>query len=240
MSFEVAPVYRLRQQVEEQIRRAIVTKQISEGDKLPSEAELAARFTVSRSTVREALRSLVNAGLIEKIPGASGGSFVKKLDENSLGNLIGKSMGLFVELGNASADEVGAVREFLERPASRLAAQHRTDADVARLYEIVEAQKRSTVEDPSVPVLDINFHSAVAQAAGNRVLSSFVMALHSVTQPVRQIRLSPEAGRRTVRQHLDVVKAIEARDPDAAEAAIIDHLSYLRKIKREPARSPKA
>lgn len=230
MTFEPKPVYRLRQQVEGQIRAAIVSKTVTEGDRLPSEAELAERFGVSRSTIREALRSLVAAGLIVKTPGAGGGSFVRELDVKSFGAMLGESVELFVDLGNADTSEVAAMRDLLEIPAARLAAEHRTDKDVARLYEIVEAQKAATTSDPAVPQLDVNFHSAIAAAGGNRMLSVFVLALHTVTQPVKHMTLSPVIGKETVAQHLQVVRAIEARDPDAAEDAIRKHLDYLKHV----------
>jgi GntR family transcriptional repressor for pyruvate dehydrogenase complex len=71
--FQITEVVRPRTQVERQIREAILLGTFSHGAKLPAETELAQRFGVSRPTVREALRSLVDAGLIRKIPGVAGG-----------------------------------------------------------------------------------------------------------------------------------------------------------------------
>ncbi|GLZ07499.1 GntR family transcriptional regulator [Actinomadura sp. NBRC 104412] len=232
--FAAKPVSRLRPQIEEQIREAIVSGQLSDGDRLPSESELAQQFGVARSTIREALRSLVAAGLIEKIPGATGGSFVRELNPGRFGRQLAEAMDLLVKVGSASRHELTQVREMLEVPSCRLAAEHRTDEDLARLHDIVETQKRRSVEDADVPDLDMDFHGAIAAASGNKILHAFVEALHSVTQPVQQIRLSATAGKRTVRQHLDVVKAIERRDPEAAEQAIRAHLDYLDRLE-EPA-----
>ena len=229
-NFQARPVYRLRQQVEGQLRTAIVSKQVSEGERLPSEAELAEQFSVSRSTIREALRSLTASGLIVKSPGAGGGSFVRKLDIHTFGEMLSESVALFVDLGNAHASEVAALRDLLEIPAARLAAENRTSEDVALLFEIVQAQKEITSDDPAVPNLDIRFHTAIAAAGRNRVLNAFVFALHAVNQPVTHIDLTPEIGRKTVAQHLQVVRAIEAGDPAAAEAAIRKHLDYLKTL----------
>lgn len=225
--FAAKPVNRLRPQIEEQIREAIVSGQLSDGDRLPSEPELAEQFGVSRSTIREALRSLVAAGLIEKIPGATGGSFVRELDAARFGQQLAETMSLLVKVGSAARHELTQVREMLEVPSCRLAAEHRTDDDVGRLHEIVEKQKQRRVDDADVPGLDMDFHGAIAAASGNKILHAFVHALHSVTQPVQQVHLSAAAGKKTVRQHLDVVEAIEHRDPDAAEQAIRRHLEYL-------------
>jgi len=221
-------VLRPRQQVEAQIRAAILSGAVRSGERLPSEAELARQFDVSRSTLREALGSLSAQNLITKTPGAGGGSFVRSVDTSSLQTVLTDSMHNLLTLGSIDFEEVALVRQHLEVPGVRLAAENRTEEDLERLREIVGLQKAVAVEDPRVPDLDAQFHGAVAEASGNRVLSSFVRALHHETEPVHYLDLSPEVGRTTVRQHLDIVRAVAAGDPDAAEQAVIDHLSYLR------------
>jgi GntR family transcriptional repressor for pyruvate dehydrogenase complex len=120
------------------------------------------------------------------------------------------------------------VRQQLEVPSVRLAAAHRSDEALSRLKEIVRTQKAASVDDPSIPDLDRQFHSVIGRASGNRVLASLIAGLHRATEPVHYLDLSPEVGRETVRQHQKIVRAIEARDADAAEHAIVEHLSYLR------------
>jgi GntR family transcriptional regulator, transcriptional repressor for pyruvate dehydrogenase complex len=110
----------------------------------------------------------------------------------------------------------------------RLASEYRTAKDVANLRAIVDGQKSRTVTDPEVPDLDARFHASIAAASGNRVLASFVHALHRETEPLHYLELSPEVGRATVRQHQAIVRAIAAQDPDAAETAVVAHLTYLR------------
>lgn len=222
-------VLRPRQQVEERIRAAILAGELRSGERLPSEAELARQFGVSRTTVREALRSLSAANLITKTPGAAGGSFVRSVDYRSLGAVLQESMHNLLALGSVDFEEVAIVRQHLEVPSVRLAASHRSDQDLALLRAIVDRQRTTSVDDPDVPKLDEQFHTTIAQASGNRVLASFVHALHHETEPVHYLDLSPEVGRETVRQHLRIVAAIADGDPDAGERAIIEHLTYLRK-----------
>src|SRR3954454_4967355 len=91
-AFAPTPVLRPRQQVENQIRSAILSGQFARGDRLASETQLAERFGVIRATIREALRRLVEAGLISKDRGATGGSFVEYGDHQTLSRLISDRM----------------------------------------------------------------------------------------------------------------------------------------------------
>jgi DNA-binding FadR family transcriptional regulator len=233
MTFKPKPVSRAREQVEAQIREAILSGVFKRGDRLPSEAELASEFSVSRTTVREALRALASSGLISKMPGATGGSFVQVIDYRSLGSLIADSIGNTLRLGSINYDEVAQVRRLLEIPSAGLAAVNRTESDVELLDRIISQEKGLTVEDPEVPPLDISFHSAVAEASKNRVLASFVSALHSAIEPVLAVNLTPEIGQTTVRQHEAIVNAIVDENTEAATNAMEEHLSYLQWLRKE-------
>jgi GntR family transcriptional regulator, transcriptional repressor for pyruvate dehydrogenase complex len=220
-------VVRPRQQVEKRIKQAILDGELKTGERLPSESELSRQFGVSRTTVREALRSLCTQNLIDKVPGAGGGSFVRTVDHQSLGDMLSESMSNLLSLGSIEPIEVNDVRRYLELPAVRLASQHRTEPELEEMRQIVERQKTISVNDPSVPRLDVDFHSAVARASRNRVLSSFVLALHEQVMPVRFLDLSEEVGSRSVQQHLRIIRAIEDQDPVEAEQAMSEHLAYL-------------
>jgi GntR family transcriptional repressor for pyruvate dehydrogenase complex len=232
VTFKPNPVRRAREQVETQLREAILSGTFRRGDKLPSEVELSQSFSVSRTTVREALRSLASEGLISKMPGASGGSFVQVVDHQSLGLLLGETMQTTLRFGSINHDEVASVRRMLEIPSASLAAEHRADADLELLDNILARQKGLTVESPEVPGLDVGFHAAIAEASKNRVLSSFVSALHRVTRPVRFLDLSPEIGKATVAQHAAIVRAIKDASPEAAAQAMTKHLDYLDSVRQ--------
>ncbi|MEU1522228.1 FadR/GntR family transcriptional regulator [Nocardia rhamnosiphila] len=221
-------VLRPREQVEDRIRQMVLSGELNSGEMLPPETALAKQFNVSRTTLREALRSLTTQGLIHKVPGARGGNFVNSVDHHSLGTVVIESLHNLLELGSIAFSEVAEIRQYLEVPAARLAATNRTAKELEQLHEVVEQQKSASVDDPDIPKLDEKFHSLIAQASRNRVLASFVAALHHETEPVHYLDLSPEVGRATVRHHKAIVDAISAKDPDAAEAAIVEHLSYLR------------
>lgn len=221
-------VLRPRQQVEDSLRKAVLDGQLSTGDRLPPETELARQFSVSRPTIREALSALETQGLIRKVPGAGGGSFVQAVDHTALGKVVQESMHNLLRLGSVNFDEVAMVRQHLEIPAAILAAENRTAADLKELRTLLAEQKRRTVDDPMIAELDAQFHIAIARMSGNRILASLIYALHRESEPVSYLDLSPELGRETFAQHQRIVKAIADRDPEAAERTITEHLGYLR------------
>lgn len=232
MDFRGDPVKRPREQVEEKIKEAIVSGAVPQGEKLPSETRLADQFKVSRTTVREALRTLAAVGLITKVPGVAGGSFVQSVDHRALGTAFGGSLANVLRLGSIDGSEVSRVRRLLEIPAAGLAAQNRTADDLEALDAVVSRARATTIDDPAVPDLDISFHSVIAEASHNRLLASLVTAVHHVTRPVAALKLSPEIGRLTVRQHLAIVHAIRAGDASDAEKAMAEHLDYLSSLEQ--------
>ena len=133
-----------------------------------------------------------------------------------------------LRFGSINHDEVASVRQMLEIPSARLAAEHRTDEDL----QLLDRQKGLTVESPEVPGLDVGFHAAIAEASKNRVLSSFVSSLHRVTRPVRFLDLSPEVGKATVAQHAAIVRAIKDANPEKASQAMREHLAYLDSVRQ--------
>ncbi|NGP07801.1 FadR family transcriptional regulator [Rhodococcus sp. 14C212] len=221
-------VLRPRQQVEDALRKAVLDGQLRTGDRLPSETELARQFSVSRPTIREALSALESQGLIRKVPGAGGGSFVQAVDHTALGELVQESMHNLLRLGGVDIDEIAMVRQYLEVPSAKLAAQNRTEQDLEDLHVLLTEQKNRTVDDPMIAELDAQFHITIARMSGNRILASLVYALHRESEPVGYLDLSPDLGRDTFAQHQRIVKAIADQDPDAAEHAITEHLAYLR------------
>jgi GntR family transcriptional regulator, transcriptional repressor for pyruvate dehydrogenase complex len=228
--FKPQPVNRLRQQIEQQILEAIVSGQLADGDRLPSETELAERFGVARSTIREALNSLSSKGLIDKVTGVSGGSFIRLLDASRFAARLTELMRLVMLAGTADHHQLAAVREMVEVPACRLAAQHRTDAEAQRLLKITSAEKGLSPDDPSLADLDTEFHSIIAGASGNTILAAFVFALHAVAQPANRVPLDGGGRQVTAAHHVAIARAIERGDPEAAERAIRKHLAFLSQV----------
>jgi GntR family transcriptional repressor for pyruvate dehydrogenase complex len=231
--FVARQVLRPREQVQKQIEDAIFNGTFAQGEKLPSENALAEMFGVSRPTVREALGALVTAGLVRKLPGASGGSFVREIDAKAVGRMLEDSLSHVLQLGSVNIDEVTQAREVLEVPSARLAARHRTQRQVEAAREVISQQKQIDLHDQRVSQLDQEFHRIIAEASGNRLLAAFVDALHACTAPVTYLQLTPSVGHETILQHAHIIKAVEAGDEAAAAAAMHEHLSYVRQWSAE-------
>jgi GntR family transcriptional repressor for pyruvate dehydrogenase complex len=225
--FHAQQVTRPRDQVEKQIREAILSGQFAQGEKLPPETELASLFGVSRPTVREALGALVSAGLIRKIPGVAGGSFVNIVTPHSLGQMLSESMDTILRLGALDVEELTSVRRVLEVPAADWAAKNREQAHLETLQSIVQKQRNTTINDPEIPSYDLAFHTTIGHASGNRLLAAFIAAVHDSTHPAQYLEVTKEVARRTVKQHMEILSAIEDQDADAAREAMAQHLDYV-------------
>ncbi|MDN5697860.1 MAG: FCD domain-containing protein, partial [Rubrobacter sp.] len=188
-------------------------------------------FCVCGLTVLLSFSTVYWSLILTKTPGVAGGSFVRVVDHQSLGMTLGESIENTLRFGNIGFDEVIRVRRMLEVPAARLAAKHRGEDELESMRGFVGRQKDTTVDDPEVPSLDMNLHMTIAEASGNRVLASFVNALHRVIRPVLYVDISPEVGRDTVGQHLAIVRAIANLEPEEAASAMEEHLDYLDRLR---------
>lgn len=229
--FKPDPVRRPREQVEKQLRDAIVTGVFKQGERLPSEASLAQEFQVARSTLREALQSLAADGLVTKTPGVGGGSFVQNIDHDSLRNLIAGSLEVILKIGALTIDEVTEVRRTIEIPAAGLAAQNRTDEQVKMLRELITRQN-SLITDPQLHEADAepfelgpSIYSLIGEATGNRLLGSFMSAVSRVAISVYQRDLPPEEAEKARALTGVLVDAIAAGDAVAAEATMTELLT---------------
>ncbi|BCT76598.1 hypothetical protein SCMU_24400 [Sinomonas cyclohexanicum] len=182
------------------------------GAKLPSEAALASRYGVSRSVVREALRSLAALGLTETHTGK--GTFV--VSRHTADNLV---------LGQYSAQDLTEARPHIEVPAAGLAARRRSAEELATLEGILA--EMSLEDDPAVLVeLDASFHGLIARASGNRVFSSVMADLKdAIAHQSETLNLIAARRRDSDAEHGRILEAIRAGDAELARAAMAEHLA---------------
>lgn len=209
-----------------QVRDALIDGRIQPGERLATEPELAAEFGVSRSTVREAIRMLRGQGFVRTVRGAKGGHFIVSPQTDVVAESVGETFGLWFEAGTVSVAEVDEARNIVEAACVRLAAERRTEGDIEAIAAVLQ---ESMVDDQPLTAfleLDVRFHRSIARAARNRLLELPMAAIHLVRP--RTNRLLRRHDRAAVRaQHQRLFEAVRDGDPDAAEAAFLDHAGYI-------------
>jgi GntR family transcriptional repressor for pyruvate dehydrogenase complex len=205
----------------QQVRNLIVTGQLVSGQRLPPEPELAEALGTSRSTVREAVRALVTARVLDVRRGD--GTFVTSLRPELLLAGIGAAADL---LQGRFTLELLEVRRILEPAATRLAASRISDATLAELDTCLHRMSVAESHDELVQ-FDEEFHQLVASTTGNATLASMLTGVSSRTTRGRAWRGIVEAGatERTISEHAAILSALRARDPQLAEAAAVLHVS---------------
>lgn len=233
-AFAPEPVRRPVDQIRVSIVEAIATGRLRPGDRLPSELEQARGFQVSRATVREALRSLADAGLISTVQGRGGGSFVNRIDSTPVERNLGEAMGLLLHFDAINVAELLEARRVLEGTCARLAAARRDPRHLTAMHEILERARDDALPARAWLDLDIRFHRAMARSGQNRVLIVPLAALHGIMQPRLNEAIMPLLNRADINaQHRAIYEAIHARDPEGATAAVDRHLDALERLYRE-------
>jgi GntR family transcriptional repressor for pyruvate dehydrogenase complex len=220
-----------------QIERAIFATELSPGDRLQSERELAEQFGVSRITVRDALRVLEARGLIRVKVGAMGGAFVA--DANT--DRVAESISTLIKLRRMSLSELAEARKIVEAATAELAAQRADAAAVSRLQQNV-VRARPLLREPITHAdASMDFHVELARAAGNEVLYATVEAYRELLVPsIRDLR-DEKSGRATQKAHEELVEAVRRHDSEGAREVMIMHLSdFEKRLRRRLAERPDA
>ena len=211
---------RLYEQIVQQIEESILSGALKPGDQLPAERELAHRFGVSRTAVREAVKCLCEKGLLEAFSGK--GTFVT----NSTSQAIRQSLDLMTRIGQPEGlAHLVELRRILEPEIAALAAGRMDDQLLTTMREAV-ATMDNNLHDPDAYIeADLDFHLAMAEAAGNPLVLSL---LDSIVGLLREQRLrifrvdgGPEHGQF---HHKRILEAIERRSPEAARELMRAHL----------------
>lgn len=181
------------------------------GSKLNSEAALAQNYGVSRSVIREALRSCTALGLTVTKTGK--GTFV-----------IADKVANDLTLGQYSARDLTEARPHIEVPAAGLAAERRTAEELETLRQLVASMAEET--DPEAWVtLDSSFHAAIARASGNKVFASVVADIRdALAHQSETLNMVADRQHASDIEHQRILAAIEAGSADDARDAMAHHL----------------
>lgn len=194
---------------------------IEPGARIPSERQLAEAFGVGRSAVREAIAALTLIGLIEVRHGD--GTYLKRPDSPLLPQVV--EWGLL--LGEQRTSDLVEARQMIEVDIAGLAAQRRTDEDIADLAEILGRMERETRDDAAVSAFvdaDVAFHLRLAETARNSALRDVLSSIQSLLRAWIGRVIAEGYRDLSYNEHVPIFEAVKARDPRAAEAAMEAHM----------------
>jgi len=195
---------------------------LSHGDRLASERDLAAQFKVSRSSVREAIRSLELQGLVISKRGS--GTFINTENADSVLALVAASL----NTGGEALRDIFEMRRVLEPSIAALAAERATDEDVGQMSAILEEQQRQIDSGETGVEADTAFHFALAAATHNSALNKVVSAVEDILQRSRDQSLQePGRPQRSLASHRQILQTIRNRDSDGAQQAMSHHLEVV-------------
>ena len=224
----------LSAQIAAALREEIMAGRLIVDERLPSEAELADHFAVSRPTVREALKRLAAQSLIRTARGAFGGAFVNRLSyTEAYGQKITTST-LLLSMNGISFDVACEARFALERACTPLAAERRTPDTLATMRAESHRQGQPGLTDEAFCASDVAFHRALVDSAGNPVLSYQLAGAVEAMQPLmNMITFTARSRGVIVGLHTRITDALEGQDRGAAQDALSELEAYTLTLGRD-------
>lgn len=225
------------EEVVQQIRDLVSGGSLQPGDRLPPERELSARLNVSRSALREALRTLESSGLLELRKGKGGGAFVTHGNPQA----VSATMRDLLHLGNLSLDQLTEARRWIEEVVVRVATERATEADFLALEDNIRQAKALYEQKRYAEKTDknIEFHVLLARATRNPILVMNVESMIELLRSFAQRVSSDQATYLGFAQRARVIKAMRARDADKAVKEVVAimtkwHRSYVGVVEKAP------
>ncbi|HVV14698.1 FadR/GntR family transcriptional regulator [Amycolatopsis sp.] len=225
MSDSLRPVTRPRlyEQVMAQLREYADSAGLRTGDRLPSERDLAERLRISRASLKQAIVVLEVQGLVEI---RHGGGMYLRTD-----SLHPEPVARLVERRRRLPDVLDA-REAMETKLAELAAERRSEADLAEIDASLDEMRAQVEHGEFGEDGDRRFHAAVTAAAHSELLGDFMHKIADQIAETRHESLSqPDRPRQSLAQHQAIADAIRERDVGAAVAAMRAHLASVRRVR---------
>jgi GntR family transcriptional repressor for pyruvate dehydrogenase complex len=226
MKSEFAVVKRAKvyEEVARQIERLIL-KKLRPGDKLPAERELAEMLGVSRSSIRDAVRSLELVGLVEPRQGT--GTVVCEISTQAVASPLTNAIANKRQLVGELLD----FRRILEPPLAARAAEHAGAEDIAEMEAILRRQDEKVRGGELAIEEDSAFHYHIALASGNSVVLRVLNVLMDLLRETRSQSLQAEGRpRKSLAGHKRILAAIARRDAAAAETTMRQHIQDIEEI----------
>ncbi len=222
--YKVVRTSRLYEQIVQQIEESILKGTLKTGDQLPAERDLAQRFGVSRTAVREAVKALREKGLVEAYSGR--GTFIT----DGTSQAVRQSLDLMVKIGQPEGSQyLAELRAILEPEIAALAAARAQESDLATMREAVAVMDRAGRDPGAYIVADLDFHLSLAEAAANPLILSLIDSIVGLLREQRMKIFKVEGGpERGQFHHKRILEAMEQRDPEKVRDAMRAHLEQVR------------
>ncbi len=217
----------LSAQIAKAIRDAIISGDMIVDERLPSEAELADQFDVSRPTVREALKRLAAQNLIRTQRGATGGAFVRRLSYDEAYAQHITTSTLLLSMNAVDFETACEARFALERACAPLSAQRRTPDHLATMRAEIHRQAQPGLSDERFCDSDVAFHRALVDGADNPVLSYQLAGAVEAMQPLMNMITFTQRNRDVIiGLHTRIADALEMQNGADADAALAELTAY--------------
>ena len=232
--YKIVRTSRLYEQIVQQIEDSILKGDLKPGDQLPAERDLAQRFGVSRTAVREAVKALREKGLVEAYSGR--GTFIT----DGTSHAVRQSLDLMVKIGQSEGwTHLAEVRGILEPEIAAMAAARCDETDLATMREAVAVMDKAGRDPDAYIEADLDFHLALAEAAANPLILSLIDPIVGLLREQRlrifRVNGGPERGQI---HHKRILEAVERHDSEAARAAMKTHLQQVREDSRSSDSGP--
>lgn len=223
---EFAPIQpqRASDEIAEQIRLLVANKKLKTGDRLPSERDLSTTFNVSRNTLREALRSLEIAGLVEMKKGGTGGAFIVAGGSGA----VATSLLDLYHLGTITPTQLTEARLWIEKIVVEVAAARLTPDDLSALEANLDVAQRAedTGDFATRARVGLEFHSLLGKATKNPILAIMMDALLGITRQFVDT-IGPEPNLFALPLKRRFIAALKSGD---VVAAIDEMTQYVNKV----------
>lgn len=205
------------------IRDLINYKNMEPGEKLPSERMMSEKFGVSRSNVRDAIQKLELYGLLKSIP--QSGTFIANIGIIALNGMIDE----ILRLEEQDFKSLVETRILLELKTSRLAANRRTEDDLLKMKEALDAYTEKVLNGEDAVQEDLLFHLAIAKAARNSTINTFMLIItpEIITNFEKYHVCDKSLAQEGIKEHLAIFEAIKEQNPQKAKQKMKDHFKVL-------------
>ena len=219
---------RAYEDIVQQVLTLIEDGKLKRGDQLPSERELTETFKVSRTTVREAIRTLESMKFLQCRQGT--GTYVLASSEEAL------IQPLAAALFNKKDDirDIFYIRKIIEPHVAHLAAENAMPQEIEEMETILRKQKESIERGENIIETDSAFHNLMAKATTNRVMERLIVALIDLLKQSREGYLmeneNDERAKRSLEGHWQILSAIKKGDTTAAQKSMLHHIEEIEGI----------